>query len=101
MEQVHEWLILGGEAGSRVLSLIQSQANRGTYLRYPKDGNFLTAVLVSHNTRKGTKWLDGTYLLFEVAPVLFVNEDEIEIVARAELFVHVAECRRQVKPAEE
>ena len=45
--------------------------------------------------------LDGTYLLLEVASVLFVDEDEVEVVARAELFVHIAECRRQVKPAEE
>lgn len=45
--------------------------------------------------------LDGTYLLLEVAPVLFVDEDKVEVVARAELFVHIAECRCQVKPAEE
>jgi len=56
------------------------QVHEWLILRYPKDGNFL---------------------LLEVASVLFVNEDEVEVVTRAELFVHVAECRRQVKPAEE
>lgn len=45
--------------------------------------------------------LDSTDLLLEVASVLFVDEDEVEVVARAELFVHIAECRCQVKPAEE
>ena len=41
-----------------------------------------------------------TYLLLEVTSVLFVDEDEVKIITRAELFVHVAECRRQVKPAQ-
>jgi hypothetical protein len=41
-----------------------------------------------------------TYLLLEVTSVLFVDEDEVKIITRAELFVHVAECWRQVKPAQ-
>ena len=41
------------------------------------------------------------YLLLEVPPVLLVDEDEVEVVARAELLVHVAERRRQIEPAEE
>lgn len=41
-----------------------------------------------------------THLLLEVTSVLFVDEDEVEIITRAELLVHVAERRRQVKPAQ-
>lgn len=42
-----------------------------------------------------------THLLLEVPPVLLVNEDEVEVISRAELLVHIAERRREVEPAEE
>jgi len=38
-----------------------------------------------------------THLLLEVPPVLFVDEDEVEVVARAELLVDVAEGRSEVE----
>ena len=43
--------------------------------------------------------LRNTHLLLEVTSVLFVDEDEVKIITRAELLVHVAERWRQVKPA--
>lgn len=44
--------------------------------------------------------LRNTHLLLEVTSVLFVDEDEVKVITRAELFVHVAERWRQVKPAQ-
>ena len=44
---------------------------------------------------------EQTDLLLEVPPVLLVDEDEVEIISRAKLLVHVAECRREVEAAEE
>ena len=40
-------------------------------------------------------------LLLEVPPVLLVDEDEVEVISGAELLVHVAERRCEVKAAEE
>jgi hypothetical protein len=34
------------------------------------------------------------YLLLEVTSILFVDEDEVEIIPGAELLVHVSERRR-------
>ena len=42
-----------------------------------------------------------THLLLEVPPVLLVDEDEVEVISRAKLLVHVAERRRQVEAPEE
>ena len=42
-----------------------------------------------------------THLLLEVPPVFFVDEDEVEVVARAEFLVDVAEGRSEVEAAEE
>jgi len=39
------------------------------------------------------------HLLLEVTPVLFVDEDEVEVVPRAELLIDVAEGRGQVDAA--
>ena len=61
------------------LSRSQSQHER-THLWYPENSNLL---------------------LLEVPPVLLVDEDEVEVISRAELLVHVAERRCEVKPAEE
>ena len=97
MERVHEWLVLGKKRQVSHPRSIRGRKNRRAYLRYPKNGNFLRAVSISDYT----KTTYSTYLLLEVASVLFVNENKVEVVARAELLVHVAECRRQVKPAEE
>ena len=44
---------------------------------------------------------EATDLLLEVPPVLLVDEDEVEVISRAELLVHVAERRRQVEAPEE
>ena len=38
-----------------------------------------------------------THLLLKVTPVLFVDEDEVKIITRAEFFVHVSERRCQVE----
>lgn len=43
----------------------------------------------------------GDFLLLKVASVFLVDEDEVEVVARAELFVDVAEGGRELKAAEE
>jgi hypothetical protein len=50
--------------------------------------------------REGERHGD-THLLFEITSILFVDQDEVKIIACAELFVHVAECGGQVKPAKE
>ena len=42
-----------------------------------------------------------TNLLLEVPPVLLVDEDEVEVISRAELLVHVPECWREVEPSKE
>ena len=42
-----------------------------------------------------------TYLLLEVPPVLLVDENEVEVVSRAELLVDVSERRREVEAAQE
>lgn len=42
-----------------------------------------------------------THLLFEVPPVFFVDEDEVEVVPDAKLFVDVAVSRRELETAEE
>ena len=39
--------------------------------------------------------------MLEVPPVFLVDEDEVEVISRAELLVHVAERRRQVEAPEE
>ena len=44
---------------------------------------------------------DGDFLLFEVASVLLVDEDEVQVVPRAELLVDITERRREVESAEE
>ena len=44
---------------------------------------------------------EATDLLFEVPPVLLVDEDEVEVVPYAELLVHLAESRRELEPAKE
>jgi len=36
-----------------------------------------------------------THLLLKVTSVLFIDEDEVKIITRAEFFVHVSERRRQ------
>ena len=41
------------------------------------------------------------HLLLEVTSVLAVDGDEVKIIMRAELLVHVAERWRPVKPAPE
>ena len=41
--------------------------------------------------------LANSYLLLEITSVLFVNKHKIEIISRAELFVYIAECRRQIE----
>jgi hypothetical protein len=48
-------------------------------------------------------WLavDGDFLLLEVAPVLFVDEDKVEVVSRAEFLVHVAEGGGKVEATQE
>ena len=46
-------------------------------------------------------WEGKTNLLLEVPPVLLVDEDEVEVISRAELLVHVAERRREVEATEE
>lgn len=48
-------------------------------------------------------WLavDGDFLLLEVAPVLFVDEDEVEVVSRAEFLIHVAERGGKVEATQE
>ena len=42
-----------------------------------------------------------THLLLEVPPVLLVDENEVEVISRAELLVHVPERRREVEAAQE
>ena len=44
---------------------------------------------------------EATDLLFEVPPVLLVDEDEVEVVPYAELLVHLAESRRELEAAQE
>jgi len=39
--------------------------------------------------------------VLEVAAVLLVDEDQVEVVARRELLVDVAERRRELEPAQE
>lgn len=39
--------------------------------------------------------------MLEIPPVLLVNEDQVQVIPRAELLVDIAERRRQVKAAEE
>ena len=45
--------------------------------------------------------LTGTYLLFEVASILLVNEHKVQVISGAKLLVYVPECWCQVKAAEE
>ena len=40
-------------------------------------------------------------LLLEVSPVLLIDEDEVEVISRAELLIHVAERRREVEAPQE
>ena len=61
------------------LSRSQSQHER-THLWYPENSNLL---------------------LLEVPSVLFVYEDEVEVISRAELLVHITERRREVEAAKE
>ena len=42
-----------------------------------------------------------THLLLEVPPVLLVDEDEVEVISRAELLVDVPERRREVEATQE
>ena len=51
-----------------------------THFRYPKNSDFL---------------------LFKVTPIFLVDQNQVEIISRAELFVHIAEGWRQVKASEE
>ena len=51
--------------------------------------------------KEDTKDRRKTHLLLEVPPVLLVDEDEVEVISRAELLVHVAERRREVEATEE
>ena len=44
---------------------------------------------------------DGDFLLLKVTPVFLVDEDEVEVVAGAKLFVHVPEGGGEFKAAEE
>ena len=48
-------------------------------------------------------WLaiDRDFLLLEIATVLLVDQDEVEVVSRAELLVHVAEGRGEVETTQE
>lgn len=48
-------------------------------------------------------WLavDGDFLLLEIASVLLVDQDEVEVVPCAELLVHVPEGGREVEAAQE
>lgn len=59
---------------------VQCVSMRSAYLGYSKDGNLL---------------------LLEISPVLFVHQHKIEIVACAELLIHVSECRSEFEPAQE
>lgn len=73
--------ILGSTSLSQFLVLLwKKEWNRRRYLWYSEDGDLL---------------------LLEVSPVLFIYEDEIEVVACAELFIDVSECRRQFEASEE
>jgi len=40
---------------------------------------------------------NGDLLLLEITSILFVNKHEIEIISRAELFVHITEGRCQIE----
>lgn len=42
-----------------------------------------------------------TYLLLEVTPILFINEDQIQVIASAEFLIHVSERWRQIKATKE
>ena len=53
----------------------------------------------SQNTNHSER--ETAHLLLKIPPVLLVNEDQVEVVARAKLFVHFAEGGRQLKAAKE
>ena len=53
---------------------------------------------VSNKRRVQAKTTD---LLLEVPPVLFIDEDEVQVIPHAELLVHLAERRRELEAAQE
>ena len=74
--------------------------------QHPADDSFIKHHNTIHRrnlTPKTHLWypVDRDLLLLEVPPVLLVDEDEVEVISRAELLVHVAERRRQVEAPEE
>ena len=42
-----------------------------------------------------------SYLLFEVSPVLFVNENKVQVIPDTEFLVYFPESRGKVKSTEE
>jgi hypothetical protein len=73
------------------------------HLGYPENCDFLMPCLFVRDAARGEngRSMHGTHLLLEITSVLFVDEDEIKIITRAELLVYVAERWCQVEPAEE
>lgn len=45
--------------------------------------------------------LDGNLLLLEIPPILFINEDQIQIVPCREALCYVSECGREIEASEE
>ena len=46
------------------------------------------------------RWLHGAHLLLEVAPLLLVDEHQVEVVAHRELLVDVPHGRRELVTAQ-
>jgi len=44
---------------------------------------------------------DSNFLLFEITPILFIDENQIEVVPCAKFFIDVPECRCQIETTKE
>ena len=67
-------------------------------LWYPKNSDFLDRFK-RQNALQNVE--SQQYLLFEVSPVLLVNEDKVKVITGSEFLVDVAEGWRQVKATKE
>ena len=72
-----------------------------THFWYPEDGNLLQDPAYRSAAARMNKRRKETNLLLKVPPVLLVDEDEVEVISRAELLVHVSECGRKIEATEE
>lgn len=70
-----------------------------TYLWYPENSDFLKQIAKVNGCISGDK--EDEYLLLEVSPVLLINENEVQVIPGAELFVHFSEGRCEVEATKE